>query len=57
METFSGKIRQLLHYENAIYSRQVTDSRNLKIEKAILCCKCVSCEKVPDVLSVAVSEY
>lgn len=26
-------------YENAIYSRQVTDRRNMKIEKAILCCK------------------
>lgn len=26
-------------YENAIYSRQVTDHAGLKIEKAILCCK------------------
>lgn len=26
-------------YENAIYSRQVTDNKGLKIEKAILCCK------------------
>lgn len=26
-------------YQNAIYSRKVTDSMGLKIEKAILCCK------------------
>lgn len=26
-------------YENAIYSRQVTDKKKMKIEKAILCCK------------------
>lgn len=26
-------------YENAIYSRQVTDMQKIKVEKAILCCK------------------
>lgn len=26
-------------YENAIFSRQVTDSHGIKVEKAILCCK------------------
>ena len=26
-------------YENAIYSRQVTDREHLNIQKAILCCK------------------
>lgn len=39
MENILREDQATFTYENAIYSRQVTDSRNLKIEKAILCCK------------------
>lgn len=39
MENILREDQATFTYENAIYSRQVTDSRNMKIEKAILCCK------------------
>ena len=41
-------------YENAIYSRQVTDREYLDIKKAILCCKSCHARRV---LQVALSGY
>ena len=35
----AGRIMATFTYENAIYSRQVTDHAGLEIKKAILCCK------------------
>ena len=34
-----GRIRATFTYENAIYSRRVTDSHGIQVKKALLCCK------------------
>lgn len=38
-------------YENAIYSRQVTDRAGIQVNKAILCCKTYHGQTLSDVLS------
>lgn len=38
-------------YENAIYSRQVTDRAGIQVNKAILCCKTYHAQTFSDVLS------
>lgn len=42
-------------WENAKFSRKVTDQAGINIRKAIICCKKLSCQKSFDVLSEGIS--